>query len=91
MRHGKRFLNSLVMAAFLAAPMASVVAAQPQEVNVKVYDKDHNDYHTWDDKENKAWGSYLDENHKKPHDYKKADKKEQSDYWNWRHAHPDQH
>ena len=36
-----------------------------------------------------AWGVYLTENHKKPHEYKASNKKEQSNYWNWRHSHPD--
>jgi hypothetical protein len=56
---------------------------------VKVYDKDHKEYHNWDDNENQAWGRFLTENKSKPHEYSKASSKEQSQYWNWRHANPD--
>jgi hypothetical protein len=55
----------------------------------RVYDRAHKDYHNWDDNENHAWGQFLTENHKSSHEYSKANKKEQSQYWNYRHAHPD--
>jgi len=54
-----------------------------------VYDRDHKDYHNWDDHEQSAWGRFLAEKHRKDHEWAKADKKEQSEYWNWRHSHPD--
>jgi hypothetical protein len=34
-------------------------------------------------------GVFLTENHSDSHEFSKANKKEQSEYWNWRHAHPD--
>jgi hypothetical protein len=91
MRNTNRFISSLFLAAALAAPVAMMAAPGPQAVGVqvRVYDRDHKDYHNWDDHEQSAWGVYLNENHKKPHEYKAANKKEQSSYWNWRHAHPD--
>jgi hypothetical protein len=55
----------------------------------RVYDKDHKDYHNWDDNENRAWGQFRTENHKRSQEFSKANKKEQSQCWNWRHAHPD--
>jgi hypothetical protein len=91
MRNTNRFISSLFLAAALAAPVAMIAAPGPQAVGVqvRVYDRDHKDYHNWDDHEQSAWGVYLTENHKKPHEYKAANRKEQSSYWNWRHAHPD--
>jgi hypothetical protein len=91
MHLAKRCFASLVLTAVLAAPVAIFAAPVPQEasVQVKFYDKDHNDYHAWDDNENRAWGVYLTDNHKKNHEFKNASKKEQRDYWNWRHQHPD--
>ncbi len=68
----------------------SIMAATPQVgVQVRVYVSTHKDYHNWYDNENRAWGQYLSDNHKSAHEYKKAPKKEQSQYWNWRHAHQD--
>ncbi len=85
-----RFIATLFLTTALAAPMAIAAAPAPQaRVQVRVYDRNHKDYHNWDDHENQAWGAYLSENHKKSHEFTKANRKEQSDYWNYRHSHPD--
>jgi hypothetical protein len=77
---------------FLLPQASTILAAraiQEDHERNRVYDKDHKDYHNWDDKENRAWGQFLTENHGESHEYAKANKKEQSKYWNWRHSHPD--
>ena len=86
-----RYIASLILTAALAAPVSIMAAPTPQtaSVQVRVYDPGHKDYHNWDDNENHAWGVYLTENKKQPHEFAKASKKEQSQYWDWRHAHPD--
>jgi hypothetical protein len=85
-----RYIASLFLAAVIAAPVSVMAAPAPQaSVSVRVYDKSHNDYHNWDDHENQVWGQFLIDNHKKSHEYSKANKKEQSQYWNYRHSHPD--
>jgi hypothetical protein len=83
---------SLCLTAALTAPVAVMAspAAQDQDHDRdRVYDRDHKDYHQWDDHEKDAWGRFLSEKHRKDHDFKKASKREQSEYWNWRHSHPD--
>jgi hypothetical protein len=52
-------------------------------------DKAHNDSHEWNNNEDQAYRRYLQENHKKYHDFDKAKRTEQDNYWNWRHSHPD--
>jgi hypothetical protein len=91
MNRAYRLASSLFLAAAIAAPvsMLAAPASQDASVQVRVYDRDHKDYHNWDDNENKRWGLYLQENHLKEHDFKKATRKEQSEYWKWRHDHPD--
>ena len=91
MHFANRHIASLLLTAALVAPVVIMAAPIPQEANVqvRVYDKDHKDYHNWDDKENKAWEQYQTENHQKSYAFSKANEKEQSQYWNWRHAHPD--
>ena len=86
-----RYIASLFLTAALVMPVAMMAAPAPQRASVqlRVYDSDHKDYHNWDDNENRAWGQYLAENHRDSHEYQKSNKKEQSQYWNWRHAHPD--
>jgi hypothetical protein len=91
MRFTNRCIRSLILAAAIAAPLAIMAAPAPKDdsVQIRVYDRNHKDYHNWDDHENNAWGVYLTNNRKKPHEFSKASQKEQSNYWNWRHSHPD--
>jgi hypothetical protein len=91
MHRANCYIASLFLTAALAAPVSIMAVPAPQEagVQVRVYDKEHKDYHNWDDNENRAWGQFLTENHKNSHEFSKANKKEQSQYWNYRHAHPD--
>jgi len=89
MRFTHRFISSLILAASIVAPVAMIAAPGPQEVQVRVYDRNHKDYHNWDDHENHAWGVYLSDNHRKDHEFATSSRREQGNYWNWRHAHPD--
>ncbi len=92
MRFTNRYIGSLLLAAVLAAPVAIMAAPGPNNdgVQVRVYDSNHKDYHNWDDHENNAWGNLPDQqSQKKPHEFSRASKREQSNYWNWRHSHPD--
>jgi hypothetical protein len=91
MRFTHRTLCSLLIVAALAAPIAVMAMPGPKDdgVQVKFYDSRHKDYHNWDDHENRAWGVYLTDNHKKSHEFSHSSKREQSNYWNWRHSHPD--
>jgi hypothetical protein len=95
MQRVHRFIASLCLTTALTAPVALTAAFAAQEQDhdrdheQRVYDRDHKDYHQWDDHEKGAWGRYLTENHKRDHDFQNASRKEQSQYWNWRHAHPD--
>jgi hypothetical protein len=78
MHRANRYITSLFLTAALAAPVALMAIPAPQEDHNqnRVYDKEHKDYHNWDDNENKAWGQYLNDNHKSSHEYSKANKKE---------------
>jgi hypothetical protein len=86
-----RYVASLFLTAALAAPVLMMAAPVPQEagVQVRVYDRDHKDYHNWDDHERHQWGIFLSDNHRHDHEYAHANRKEQSEYWNWRHSHSD--
>src|ERR1022692_2958532 len=97
MRNQHPFLGSLALAAALAPPAGiSILPILQGQVAVqikvgKVYDRDHKDYHVWDDKEDKTYRGYLVENHQEYRPYAKQKKADQSKYWNWRHAHSDEH
>jgi hypothetical protein len=88
--HVGRFIGSLFLSAALSAcalTPVTLAAAAPQDE--RVYDREHKDYHHWDDHENAAWHRFVAEQHWQDHEYAKATRKEQNAYWNWRHNHPD--
>jgi hypothetical protein len=92
MNGSHRYIASLFLTAAFVIPVAMTAAPTPQRASVqlRVYDSSHKDYHYWDDSENRAWGQYLSENNRKPHEFRKAKKTEKSEYWNWRHSHSDE-
>jgi hypothetical protein len=95
---GNRFLSSLFLTAALAAPLATMAAASPQDNrtpekredhnNKRYYDKGHKDYHNWDGNEDRAYLRYQNEHHE-THAFVELNGRQQTVYWNWRHSHPD--
>ena len=62
---------------------------QNDEHSRRYEDRSHKDFHEWNEREDQAYRRYLQEHHKKYHDFTRARKREQDDYWVWRHNHPD--
>ena len=85
------FMGSLMLAGAIFAPAAVMGAPRPQEasVQVRVYDRDHRDYHNWDDREDHAYRGYLVERHQTYRAYNDQRGRDQRNYWKWRHNHPD--
>jgi hypothetical protein len=96
--HRHRYLSSLVLTAVLAAPLATMAAASPQdhhgqenmqgENHKRYYDKHHKDYHTWDNNEDRAYQRYQAEHHQ-TRAFVKLSGRQQTIYWTWRHNNPD--
>ena len=86
-----RYIRSLLLAAAIAAPSAIMADPRPHDgnVQVRVYDRDHRDYHNWNDHEDRAYRRYLEEQHRSYREYHRQHYKVQRHYWNWRHSHPD--
>jgi hypothetical protein len=91
MRFASRCISSLILAAAIAAPALIVAKAEAQQgsVRVRIYDRDHRDYHDWDDHEDRAYRRYLVEQHRSYREYHRQHHRVQRHYWNWRHSHPD--
>jgi len=93
--HSKLF--PLVAAAFATLSLSAVpVRAQDRDVRQapqehRVYDPVHKDYHTWTDDEDRRYRMYLDEHHRQYKDFSRLSKKDQREYWQWRHEHEDVH
>jgi hypothetical protein len=90
MRFTNRYISSLVLVAALAVPAAMLANAMPQaSVQVRFYDRDHKDYHNWDDREDHSYRLYLSNHHKPYVEFNSQHSRDQRNYWNWRHSHPD--
>jgi hypothetical protein len=82
-------ITGLFLSAALLAPLATKVSATPQVVSVRVYDRNHKDYHDWDDRETRSYEAYRHEHRGFSISFQKNNRRQQSDYWKWRHEHPD--
>jgi hypothetical protein len=93
MHRAHRYAVSLTLTAALAGPMLIMATPRPEDakVQIRIYDRTHKDYHNWDEHENEAWRLYLSNSHKQYHEYQRANRREQEEYWNWRHDHDDHH
>jgi uncharacterized protein YecT (DUF1311 family) len=98
MQRIQRYLGSFLLGATLVAPMVLAAGPKPQEERreearehqQRYYDRDHKDYHVWDNRENGAYQRWQDERHDQSHrDFARLKRKQQSEYWRWRHEHPD--
>ncbi len=80
----------------LLAIFASTISLLPntaiaQEHENRTYtDSAHHDKHEWNAKEDDAWKRYREEHHIKQEDFARAKRRQQEDYWKWRHEHPDE-
>jgi hypothetical protein len=65
------------------------VGCSSPPANVTVNEPARPEEHRWDEHENQAWHRFLSEKKRDDHEYAKSDRNEQSEYWGWRHSHPD--
>ena len=94
-----RFWNAALLAAALIAPLAIAPTAlraedqkntRDQNNNTRTYhDKQHNDDHQWNTREDQAYGKWVTENHRKNTTFAKLKVNDQQAYWGWRHEHSD--
>ena len=57
----------------------------------RAYDPAYSDYHTWSPAETTYYNQWIIETHHRHRDYRRLRSREQRQYWQWRHAHPDRH
>jgi type III secretory pathway component EscR len=83
-------LGALVLSATLIGPSAAR-AADGNAHEKRYYDQVGHDYHTWNDNEDKAYRSYLQEQHQDYRKFNMVKRPQQQQYFKWRHEHPDNH
>lgn len=59
--------------------------------SVRVYDREHHDYHHWNHGEVVYYNQWEVSTHRDHVDYDKRNQSDQDDYWNWRHKHDHDH
>ena len=87
----KRFLilsGLLLSTAFLIAPVPAN-ADDRRRQEKRYYDRQTRDYHTWNDQEDRAYRAYLQEQRREYRDFGKVKRNQQTEYFRWRHSHPD--
>jgi hypothetical protein len=84
------YIGSFLIGAGLIAPAG--IRGEDKNHNCPdngYYDRDRKDCHTWDDHEDRAYQTWEKAQRKTHREFSKLKTKEQSEYWKWRHEHPD--
>lgn len=89
MRIRSRQFASLLLAATIALPAA--IAGCAARASYSYYDRDHNDYHTWNHDEVVFYSQWETDTHRNHRDFRKRSDVEQKEYWQWRHDHDHDH
>jgi hypothetical protein len=86
----KAKFRSILMFATLAGLV--VTSACAVRGGYRVYDPYYGDRHRWDHREDAYYERWAREHHRESHrEFRKLNRDEQKEYWNWRHAHSDRH
>jgi type III secretory pathway component EscR len=83
-----RYLSVLLLSTALIVPVV-MRADDDHRQTRRYYDKNARDWHEWNENEDHSYHQYLQDNHKRDHDFSKASSRERNDYFKYRHAHPD--
>ncbi|HLK47129.1 MAG TPA: hypothetical protein VKT49_03280 [Bryobacteraceae bacterium] len=94
----RRFVSLLLLGVALGTPVALRAdddnkhhgeRDRDRDRDKRYYDAQRRDWHQWNQNEDQAYRRYLDERHERYRDYGRMNKKQQRDYWEWRHNHQD--
>jgi hypothetical protein len=78
-------LGGLLMAASVVAPVA--VMADDHHHEKRYYDRDHRDYHYWNDGEDRQYRAYLVEQRREYVPFVKVNSRRRHEYFRYRHEH----
>jgi hypothetical protein len=96
MKRSKIF-STMMLSGALMIP-GYILAQQTQERSTttttttethRYYDPGYKEYHVWSNNEDRAYRMYLDEGHRDFVEFPKSTTVQQTEYWKWRHNHPD--
>ena len=75
--------------AFVVGAALMSPAAMGRDRERRYYDREHRDYHSWNNQEDRAYRNYLLERHREYRDFRVVRRPQQREYFTWRHTHPD--
>jgi len=81
-------LGALALSFTLIGPVVGR-AEDANHQDKRYYDRSGKDYHTWNNNEDRAYRSYLQEQHQDYRDFNKVKRSHQQEYFTWRHKNPD--
>jgi hypothetical protein len=87
--HRLLILTVLFTGAAVVAPMTMRADDRDDHHEKRYYDKDHRDYHAWNDHEDRAYRMYLGEQHREYREFGAINTARRREYFRWRHEHPD--
>jgi hypothetical protein len=81
-----------MLSAALASPLAMRADDKhhDRDEHHRYWDASERDWHEWNDREDRAYRRYLENQHHAYREWTKANKREQEAYWRWRHHHSDE-
>jgi len=88
----KRTLRSTGLAGILAAGLVFLGGcAVHAGVGYRAYDPYYRDYHVWSGPEVDYYNQWVVETHRDHRDFRKLPRRDQNEYWKWRHEHHPDH
>ena len=92
MRALSGFFRCGILSAALVTPLVlypAVLRADDDHHENHYRDARHNDEHAWNDREDRAYRVWLQDNHRKYNNFDRLKERDRQAYWNWRHDHSD--
>ena len=86
----RKFLGALMLTGVLMTPAIMSAKDHDRDDQRRYYDPYNRDYHQWNENEERAYRHWVEqERHQQYRDWKHARKRDQREYWRWRHEHQD--
>jgi hypothetical protein len=92
MRPLSSFFRCGILTAALVTPLVLcpiVLRADDDHHEKRYRDARHKDEHAWNDREDRAYRVWLQDNHRKYNNFDRLKERDRQAYWNWRHDHSD--
>jgi hypothetical protein len=86
----RRYITLALLTVALGVPALKADDHERDRVKVqRYYDRDHRDWHDWNDNEGRAYRYYLQQQKLREIEWRRANRRQQLEYWRWRHSNPD--